>query len=191
MSRFTGLQFTGLPCLPVFFFRATPSPRFTGGMPVYWGGSFFHARGAPPAAAHSHTRCCTRHNTTRWVLRAAANTCLHTMPCAARELCQLSDSTTTPEFSCCGPCGGRLHRICGEIQNPDDDEEVNRICEPCAAAKKSTSSTSDHSNGPSVKREWVFCNKAHRKNEKARPASGSLWDKSERFFSFWIRRCRG
>ena len=49
------------------FFRATPSPRFTGGMPVYRGGSFFHARGAPPAAAHSHTRCCTQHNTTRWV----------------------------------------------------------------------------------------------------------------------------
>ena len=68
---------------PVFFFRATPSPRFTGVMPVYRGGSFFHARGAPPAAAHSHTRCCTQHNTTRWVLRAAANTCLHTMPCAA------------------------------------------------------------------------------------------------------------
>ena len=96
MSRFTGIQFTGLPCLPVFFFRATPSPRFTGGMPVYRGGSFFHARGAPPVAAHSHTRCCTQHNTTRWVLRAAANTCLQTMPCAAGELCQLSDSTTIP-----------------------------------------------------------------------------------------------
>ena len=80
------------------FFRATPSPRFTGGMPVYRGGSFFHARGAPPAAAHSHTRCCTQHNITRWVLRAAANTCLHTMPCAAGELCQLSNSTATPEL---------------------------------------------------------------------------------------------
>ena len=145
-SRCPGLPASSLPvcpCLPVFFFRATPSPRFTGGMPVYRGGSFFHARGAPPAAAHSHTRCCTQHNTTRWVLRAAANTCLHTMPCAAGELCQLSDSTTTPEFSCCGPCGGPLHRICGD---PDDKEEVNRICEPCAAAKKSTSSTNDHSN---------------------------------------------
>ena len=38
---------------------------------------------------------------------------------------------------------------------------------------------------PSVKREGAFYNKAHRKNEKARPASGSLWGKSERFFSFW------
>ena len=64
MSRFIGLQFTGLPCLPVFFFRATPSLRFTGGMPVYRGGSFFHARGARPAAAHSHTRCCTLPHTT-------------------------------------------------------------------------------------------------------------------------------
>ena len=148
-SRCPGLPDSSLPVCPVYrcFFRATPSPRFTGGMPVYRGGSFFHARGAPPAAAHFHTRCCTQHNTTRWVLRAAANTCLHTMPCAAGELCQLSDSTTTPEFSCCGPCGGCLHRICGEeIQNPDDDEEVNRICEPCAAAEKFTSSTNDHSN---------------------------------------------
>ena len=91
----TGIRYSRCPdlpasSLPVFFFRATPSPRFTGGMPVYRGGSFFHARGAPPAAAHSHTRCCTQHDTTRWVLRAAANTCLHTMPCAAGELCQLS-----------------------------------------------------------------------------------------------------
>ena len=96
---------------------------------------------------------CTQHNTTRWVLRAAANTCLHTMPCAAGELCQLSDSTTTPELSCCGPCGGRLHRICGD---PDDDEEVNRICEPCAAAKKSTSSTNDHSNAAKRKNKSQF-----------------------------------
>ena len=48
---------------------------------------------------------------------AAHNTT--TMPCAAGELCQLRNSTTTPEFSCCGPCGGRLHRICGDL---DDDE---------------------------------------------------------------------
>ena len=46
------------------------------------------------------------------------------MPCAAGELCQLSDSTTTPEFSCCGPCGGRLHRICGD---PDDDVLNERV----------------------------------------------------------------
>ena len=97
----------------------------------------------PHTLLHTTQHNTTQHNTTRWVLRAAANTCLHTMPCAAGELCQLSDNTTTPEFSCCGPCRGRLHRIYGD---PDDDEEVNRICEPFAAAKKSTSSTNDHSN---------------------------------------------
>ena len=104
MSRFTGLQFTGLPCLPVFFFRATPSPRFTGGMPVYRGGSFFHARGAPPAAAHSHTCICTQHNTTQHAGCCGKQpTLAYTpCPCAAGELCQLSDSTTTPEFSCYG-----------------------------------------------------------------------------------------
>ena len=75
ISRFTGLQFTGLPCLPVFFFRATPSPRFTGGMPVYRGGSFFHAHGAPPAAAHSHIRCCTELSSLFGPLEKYAESC--------------------------------------------------------------------------------------------------------------------
>ena len=80
------------------------------------------------------------HNTTQHAGCYGQQPTLAYTPCHVR---QLSDSTTTPEFSCCGPCGGRLHRICGD---PDDDEEVNRICEPCAAAKKSTTSTNDHSN---------------------------------------------
>ena len=85
-SRCPGLPSSSLPVCPVYRCFFFVPPRFTGGMPVYRGGSFFHARGAPPAAAHSHTRCCIQHNTTRWVLRAAANTCLRTMPCAAGEL---------------------------------------------------------------------------------------------------------
>ena len=188
MSRFTGLQFTGLPCLPVFFFRATPSPRFTGGKPVYRGGSFFHARGAPPAAAHSHTRCCTQLNTTRWVLRAAANTCLHTMPCAAGELCQLSDSTPTQN----SPAAAHAEVACTAFA-----VILMRTRKSTASANHALQQRSlpavpmTTRMRPSVKREGVFYNKAHRKNEKARPASGSLWGKSERFFSFWIRRCRG
>ena len=69
------------------------------------------------------------------------------MPCAAGELCQhLSDAAlSTAELSCCGPCGDRLHRICGEIYNPDNDEDMNRICQSCATAKTSASSTSDRS----------------------------------------------
>ena len=196
MSRFTGLQFTGLPCLPVFFFRVTPSPRFTGGMPVYRGGSFFHARGAPPAAAHSHTRCCTQHNTTRWVLWAAGNTCLHTMPCAAGELCQFSDSNYANLVTVLPP------------QNSPAAAHAEVACTAFAVILMTTRKSTASANHalqqrslpavpmttrmrPSVKREGVFYNKAHRKNEKARPASDSLWGKSERFFSFWIRRCRG
>ena len=45
----------------------------------------------PHTAAHNttqHAGCCGQQPTP----------CLHTMPCAAGELCQLSDSTTTPEL---------------------------------------------------------------------------------------------
>ena len=112
MSRFTDLQFTGVffSCHPV-----TPVYRWHAGIPGWF--IFSCSRSPSCCCTLPHTLLhTTQHNTTRWVLRAAANTCLYTMPCAAGELCQLSDSTTTPEFSCCGPCGGRLHRIC-EIQN--------------------------------------------------------------------------
>ena len=85
MSRYTGLQFTGSPCLPVFFFRATSSPRFTGGMQVYRSGSFFHARGAPPAAAHSHTCCCTQHNTTQRAGCCGQQPTLAYTPCHVRQ----------------------------------------------------------------------------------------------------------
>ena len=144
-SRCPGLPASSLPVCPVyrcFFFVPPRHP----GLPVvcrYTGVVHFFMLAEPLLLLHTPTHAAAhQHNTTRWVLRAAASTCLHTMPCAAGELCQLSDSTTTQEFSCCGPCGGRLNRICGD----PDDEEVNRICEPCAAAKKSTSSTNDHSN---------------------------------------------
>ena len=171
MSRFTGLQFTGLLCLPVFFFRATPSPRFTGGMPVYRGGSCFHACGAPPAAAHSHTRCCTQHNTTHWVLRAAANTCPHTMPCAAGELCQLSDSTTTPEFS----CWGHAEVACTAFAVILMTTRKSTASANHALQQRSLPAVPMTTRmRPSVKREGVFYNKAHRKNEKARPASGHI-----------------
>ena len=160
MSRFNGLQFTGLPCLPVFFFRATPSPRFTGGMLVYRGGSFFHAHGAPPAAAHSHTRCCTQHNTTRWVLRAAANTCLHTM----RQENYANLVTALPPQN--SPAAAHAEVAC------------TAFAVILMTTRKSTASTNHALQQrslpavpmttrmrPNVKREGVFYNKAHRKNE--------------------------
>ena len=79
-ALFTGVFFSCHPVTPVY--------RWYAGIP----GWFIFSCSRSPSC------CCTQHNTTRWVLRAAANTCLHTMLCAAGELCQLSDSTTTPEF---------------------------------------------------------------------------------------------
>ena len=76
------------------------------------------------------------------------------MPCAAGELCQLLDDTT-PELSCCGPCQGRLHRICGEIHNPDDDQDENRICQSCVAAK-TADATSDRSKAAKRKEGGSF-----------------------------------
>ena len=86
--------------------------------------------------------------------RAAATTCLHIMPYAAGELCQLLDNTT-PEISCCRPCQGRLHRICGEIHNPDDDQDENRICQSCVTAK-TADATSDRSNAAKRKEGGSF-----------------------------------
>ena len=49
------------------------------------------------------------------------------MPCAAGELCHLS--TCTPKgpdgHQCQGGCGGRLHGICGEVEEKSESE-INR-----------------------------------------------------------------
>ena len=62
------------------------------------------------------------------------------MPCAAGELCTIPG--LTPEapigHACRGGCGGRLHGLCGEVEDPDSDNPMHRICHACAAAKTST-----------------------------------------------------
>ena len=83
MSRFTGLQFTGLPCLPVFFFRATPSPRFTGGMPGYRGGSFF-TLAEPLLLLHTPTHAAA-HNTTQHAGCCGQQPTLAYTPCHVRQ----------------------------------------------------------------------------------------------------------
>ena len=96
--------------------------------------------------------------------RAAATTCLHIMPCATGELCQLPDDTT-PELFCCGPCQGPLHRICGEIHNPDDDQDENRICQSCIVTK-TADATSDRSNAAKRKEGGSFLQQGAPKKRK-------------------------
>ena len=92
------------------------------------------------------------------------------MPCAAGESCQLLDDTI-PELSCCGPCQGRLHRICVEIHNPDDDQDEDRICQSCVAAK-TADATSDRSNAAKRKEGGSFPQEGapkKRKNDNRKP----------------------
>ena len=59
------------------------------------------------------------------------------MPCAAEELCKLPDvELIVPNgrdcgHECRGECGGKLHGICGEVEDPDGDSPTHRICHTC------------------------------------------------------------
>ena len=68
----------------------------------------------------------------------------YTMPCAAREQCLIRDRTPQAPDShlCRGVCGGRLHGLCGEVEDPDSDEPIHRICQTCAIAKANATGSS-------------------------------------------------
>ena len=70
-------------------------------------------------------------------LTAPLNPEPYTMSCAAREQCLIQDRTPqAPDGHLCrGVCGGRLHGLCGEVEDPDSDEPMHRICQTCAIAK--------------------------------------------------------
>ena len=59
------------------------------------------------------------------------------MPCSAGELCKLPDvELIAPNerdcgHECRGGCGGKLHGICGEVEDPDGDSLTHRICHTC------------------------------------------------------------
>ena len=63
------------------------------------------------------------------------------MPCAAGELCNLADvELIAPNgrecgHECRGGCGGRLHGICGEVEDTDSDNPNNRICNTCTSKR--------------------------------------------------------
>ena len=39
-------------------------------------------------------------------------------------------------------CGGRLHGLCGEVEDPGSDEPMHRIYQTCATAKATTTGSS-------------------------------------------------
>ena len=72
------------------------------------------------------------------------------MPCAAREQCLIQYPTPqAPDGHLCrGVCGGRLHGLCGEVEDPGSDGPMHRICQTCAIAK--TTPTGSSSGGKST-----------------------------------------
>ena len=72
-------------------------------------------------------------------------TCSHIMPCAAEELCKLHMTCEPPDgHACRGSCGGRLHGICSEVEDPDDVSQMHRICHSCVT-KKTAAAPPSHS----------------------------------------------
>ena len=74
------------------------------------------------------------------------------MPCAAGELCKLVDGELiAPNGRACGHecrrgCGGKLHGICGEVEDPDGDSPTHRICHTCIS-KRSLSNPAKRKQG--------------------------------------------
>ena len=74
------------------------------------------------------------------------------MPCAAGELCKLADveligpNGRAYGHECRGGCGGKLHGICGEVEDPDGDSPTHRICHTCIS-KRSLSNPAKRKQG--------------------------------------------
>ena len=73
------------------------------------------------------------------------------MPCAAGDLCQLPiEELIAPNghecgHECRGGCGGRLHGLCGEVED-GSDTPTHRICHTCIS-KRSPSNSAKRKEG--------------------------------------------
>ena len=67
------------------------------------------------------------------------------MPCAAGDLCQLpNEELIAPNghecgHECRGGCGGRLHGLCGEVED-GSDTPTHRICHTCISKRSPSNS---------------------------------------------------
>ena len=71
----------------------------------------------------------------------------HKMPCAAGELCLLRNLTPkAPDgHQCRGGCCGRLHVICGDVEE-DGKSELNRICPACVSSEQASTAAAGKQN---------------------------------------------
>ena len=132
-----------------------------------------------------HTR--TQHQHTN-------KTSSHIMSCAAGELCQLPNiELIAPNgrdcgHECRGGCGGKLHGTCGEVEDPDGDNDNHRICHTCIS-NRSLSNPAKRKQG----QDFVLP-RASRKQPvqpmRRSPGRGSTLGENLRFSLFWTGRYR-
>ena len=98
------------------------------------------------AVLYVHCSCgasCLLH--TRTQHQHTNKTSSHIMSCAAGELCQLPNiELIAPNgrdcgHECRGGCGGKLHGTCGEVEDPDGDNDNYRICHTCISNRSLSS----------------------------------------------------
>lgn len=103
-----------------------------------------------------------------------------TMPCAAGELCQIPDRTPESHngHECRGGCGGRLHGLCGELEEPGggSDNPMHRICASCADRNRKAAA---YSSSSATKRKTDTVGRGEDAAKKPKtPASGGASGKS-------------
>ena len=186
-SRCPGLPASSLPVCPVyrcFFFVPPRHP----GVPVvcrYTGVVHFFMLAEPLLLLHTPTHAAA-HNTTQHAGCCGQQPILAYTPCHVRQENYANLATALPPQN--SPPAAHAEVACTAFEVILMTTRKSTASANHALQQRSLPAVPMTTRmRPSVKREGVFYNKAHRKNEKARPASGSLWGKSERFFSFWIR----
>ena len=85
------------------------------------------------------------------------------MPCAAREQCLIQDRTPqAPDGHLCrGVCGGSLHGLCGQGEDPDSDEPIYRVCPTCAIAKAAAIGSSSGGKSTSTGKRKAYNTRGH------------------------------
>ena len=192
-SRCPGLPASSLPVCPVYRCVFFVPPRHPG-LPVvcrYTGEIHFFMLVEPLLLLHTPTHAAA-HNTTQHAGCCGQQPTLAYTPCPVRQENYANLVTAlSPQNS---PAAAHAEVACTAFAVILMTTRKSTASANHALQQRSLPAVPMTSQmRPSVKREGAFYNKAHRKNEKARPASGSLWGKSERFFvrRKWISFMRG
>ena len=143
------------------------------------------------AVLYVHCSCgasCLLHTRTHQLTNKTSS---HIMSCAAGELCQLPNiELIAPNgrdcgHECRGGCGGKHYGTCGEVEDPDGDND--RICHTCIS-NRSLSNPAKRKQG----QDFVLP-RASKKTSSAAGAKkprNSILGENLRFSRFWTERCR-